>query len=219
MDKILRGIAHFQKTVVPERRELFERLAGGQSPRALFLTCADSRIDPSLITQTDPGELFICRNAGNIVPPHTGATGGMTASIEYAVAELKIPHIIICGHTGCGAMTGALNLDALGHLRHVREWLTFSEAAVQIVTENHPELQGEAKLNAVIEQNIVQQMQHVMTHPYVAARAASGHLSVHGWMYDIKTGGVTAYHAASRRFVPIDAAEVPLTPARAAEVS
>lgn len=219
MEKILRGIAHFQKTIVPERRELFERLAGGQSPRALFLTCADSRIDPSLITQTDPGDLFICRNAGNIVPPHTEGSDGMTASIEYAVAALHVPHIIICGHTGCGAMTGAMNPEGLDKLRHVREWLTYSEAAVQIVSENHPELEGDAKLNAVIEQNIVQQMHHVETHPYVAARQAAGHLLVHGWMYNIKTGDVTAYQERTRRFVPIDAAEIPLTPVQAEQLS
>ena len=219
MDKILRGIAHFQKSIVPERRDLFEKLAGGQSPRALFLTCADSRIDPSLITQTDPGDLFICRNAGNIVPPHTEGGDGMTASIEYAVAVLHVPHIIICGHTGCGAMTGAMNPEGLDRLKHVREWLTYSEAAVQIVTENHPELEGEAKLNAVIEQNIVQQMHHVMTHPYVAARHAAGQLRIHGWMYHIKTGEVTAYHEPSRRFVPVDAAEIPMQPSSATQVS
>ena len=113
MPKFAAGVIEFQNTVYPEKKELFEKLSQGQSPEALFITCSDSRIETAMITQTDPGELFICRNAGNIVPPHTTHTGGMTASIEFAVAALKVPHIVICGHTECGAMKGAMNPEGL----------------------------------------------------------------------------------------------------------
>lgn len=106
MPKILNGVVNFKRDVFPAKQALYEKLAAGQSPEALFITCSDSRILPNLVTQTEPGELFICRNAGNIVPPHTKATGGTKATIEYALAVLEVPHIVICGHTGCGAMQG-----------------------------------------------------------------------------------------------------------------
>jgi carbonic anhydrase len=130
------GAIKFQREVFPEKQELFERLSIGQSPEALFITCSDSRIETAMITQTDPGELFICRNAGNIVPPHTNQTGGMTASIEFAIGALRIPNIVICGHTQCGpmqgAMKGAMKGAALTDLPHEREWLGYAQGATGI---------------------------------------------------------------------------------------
>src|SRR3982751_6550922 len=109
MERLLDGIRQFQKDVYPNRKELFEQLAGGQSPQALFITCADSRVVPDLITQTEPGDLFICRNAGNMVPAYSESqSGGVSATIEYAVAALNVEHVIVCGHTDCGAMKGIL---------------------------------------------------------------------------------------------------------------
>ena len=113
MPRFAAGVVRFQNNVYPEKQGLFEELSKGQSPEALFIACSDSRVETAMITQTEPGELFICRNAGNIVPPHTENTGGMTASIEYAVAVLKVPHIVVCGHTECGAMKGAMNPEGL----------------------------------------------------------------------------------------------------------
>ena len=133
MSRFAMGVIKFQREVFPEKQELFERLSTGQSPEALFITCSDSRIETAMLTQTDPGELFICRNAGNIVPPHTNQTGGMTASIEFAIGALRVPNIVICGHTECGAMKGAMNRDGLTHLPHVREWLGYAQGAVDIV--------------------------------------------------------------------------------------
>jgi carbonic anhydrase len=157
-----------------------------------------------MITQTDPGELFICRNAGNIVPPHSTYTGGMTASIEFAVAALKVPHIVICGHTECGAMKGAMNPEGLDALPHVKEWLSYSRAAVAIVDELGADMNDEERMKLLLEQNVILQLQHLKTHPSVAARLARGDLQLHGWVYDIKTGGVTAYDEASNRFLPVD---------------
>lgn len=198
------GVIRFQNEVYPEKKDLFEKLSKGQSPEALFITCSDSRIETAMITQTDPGELFICRNAGNIVPPHTMHTGGMTASIEFAVAALKVPHIVICGHTECGAMNGAMNLDGLDALPHVKEWLGYSTAAVHVVNEAAGDKSEEEKMRLLLEQNVILQLQHLRTHPSVAARLARGDLMLHGWVYDIKTGGVVAFDDHKNAFVPVD---------------
>lgn len=203
MNKIAAGIVRFQTETYPQKQALFEELASGQSPEALFITCSDSRIDPNLITQTEPGELFICRNAGNIVPPHTNHTGAMTAAIEFAVGALNVPHIIVCGHTGCGAMKGALNLDGLSEFPHVREWLSYARAASLIVEERCKGLSEEDKLNELIRQNVIMQMQHLRTHPYVAARLAARRTEIHGWVYDIATGEVVAFDEAANDFVPV----------------
>ena len=198
------GVVRFQNTVYPEKKDLFERLSEGQSPEALFITCSDSRIETAMITQTEPGELFICRNAGNIVPPHTNHTGGMTASIEFAVSALKVPHIVVCGHTECGAMKGAMNPEGLDELPHVREWLSYSRAAVAAVNAIAPESGADERMRLLLEQNVVLQLQHLKTHPSVAARLAAGDLTLHGWVYDIKTGGVVAWDEAQNRFVAVD---------------
>ena len=198
------GVVRFQNEVFPKKKDLFEKLSQGQSPEALFITCSDSRIETAMITQTDPGELFICRNAGNIVPPHVTHTGGMTASIEFAVAALKVPHIVICGHTECGAMKGAMNPEGLDSLPHVKEWLGYSKAAVDVVNEIAPDASEEQKMKMLLEQNVILQLQHLKTHPSVAARLAKGDLVLHGWVYDIKTGGVNAFDDTSARFIPVD---------------
>lgn len=197
------GVIRFQNEVYPQKKELFEKLSKGQAPEALFITCSDSRIETAMITQTDPGELFICRNAGNIVPPHMTHTGGMTASIEFAVAALQVPHIVICGHTECGAMKGAMNPDSLDSLPHVREWLGYSKAAVAIV-DAMPFEGEEQRMQLLLEQNVMLQLQHLKTHPSVAARLAKGDLRLHGWVYDIRTGDVKAYNEEQGRFESVD---------------
>lgn len=203
MNKIAAGVVRFQQEAYEERRGLFEKLADGQSPEALFITCSDSRIDPNLLTQTDPGELFICRNAGNIVPPHTNHTGAMTASIEFAVGALKVPHIIICGHSGCGAMKGAMNPEGLDDFPHIREWLAYARAAVLITKQKGAELDEKEKLDLIIKENVLLQIAHLKTHPYVAARLSSGETEIHGWVYDIRTGEVLAFDENAKDFIPV----------------
>lgn len=208
MPKFAAGVVRFQNEVFPEKKELFEALSKGQSPEALFITCSDSRIETAMITQTEPGELFICRNAGNIVPPHTNHTGGMTASIEFATAALQVPHIVVCGHTECGAMKGALGLTedpaSLDTLPHVKEWLSYSRAAVQVVDIKHPDVSAEDRMTALLRENVILQLQHLKTHPAVAARLAKGDLQLHGWVYDIKTGDVHAYDEKTGEFSTVD---------------
>ena len=211
MPRFAAGVVKFQNEVYPEKKDLFEKLSQGQSPEACFITCSDSRIETAMITQTDPGELFICRNAGNIVPPHTDQTGGMTASIEFAVSVLKVPHVVVCGHTECGAMKGAMNPEGLESLPHVRKWLGYSQAAVDIVKDQGASMSEEERMKLLLEQNVVLQLNHLRTHPAVAVRLARGDLALHGWVYDIKTGEVEALDEATGEFLPVQnryAAEV-----------
>ena len=204
MPHFAQGVVKFQREIFPKKQELFERLSNGQSPEALFITCSDSRIETAMLTQTDPGELFICRNAGNIVPPHTNQTGGMTASIEFAIGALKIPHIVVCGHTECGAMKGAMNPAGLTSLPHVREWLGFAQGAVDITDALGAGLDPDAKMRMLLEQNVILQLQHLKTHPTVAVALAQKALTLHGWVYDIKTGEVAAYDEASSGWVSVE---------------
>jgi carbonic anhydrase len=202
MEHVISGFVSFRRKVFPKHQKRFAELANGQSPEVLFLTCSDSRIDPNLLTQTGPGDLFIVRNAGNIVPPHTRVAGGVTASIEYAVAVLKVKHIVVCGHTRCGAMAGALNPAALDGLPHVRDWLDLSRAAVEVVKHAHGSV-GPEQLRAVTEQNVLVQLSHLRTHPVVAARLATNELQLHGWMYEFETGDVFAYTEDKGSFGPL----------------
>lgn len=202
MEQVVTGVVSFREKVFPKHRELFAELANGQRPEALFITCSDSRIDPNLVTQTRPGDLFIIRNAGNIVPPHMRSAGGVTASIEYAVAVLGVGHIIICGHTLCGTMNGALHPESMESLPHVRDWLEHSRAAVEIVRERHGEA-GAAQARELIEQNVLVQLQHLRTHPVVAARLAANRLQLHGWVYELETGEVFCWDESSQAFCPV----------------
>ncbi len=200
MQKIMSGLKHFQQDVFPHQKALFETLSGGQHPRALFVTCGDSRLVPTLFTQTDPGELFISRQVGNIIPPHGGPYGGASATVEYAVAALKVKHIIVCGHTDCGAMKAVLHPESLSALPNVARWLNYSESARLIVESLYPDATEAEKLHHVTEQNVLVQMHHLETHPPVAVALARGDLSIHGWVYHIEDGDVDAYNPESEKF-------------------
>ena len=203
MKRILNGLFRFQQEVFPQERELFERLASGQSPEVLFLTCSDSRIVPDLITQTAPGDLFICRNAGNIAPAYGEMNGGVSATIEYAVLALNVRDIVICGHSDCGAMKGLLKREQLGHMPNVAAWLKHAESARFVVEENYPDLTGKDLLDKVIEENVIAQLSNIRTHPSVSSRLRKGQLTLHGWVYDIERGVVTAFDESTRTFVPV----------------
>jgi carbonic anhydrase len=202
VQKLIQGIHQFQADIFRPRRELFERLARGQSPDVLFITCSDSRVNPNLITNTEPGELFILRNAGNIVPPH-GAPGGEAATIEFAVTALGIQDIVVCGHTLCGAMQGLLQRPDPQRLPAVAQWLTHAEATRRIVLDKYADRSPEALLTTAVEENVLVQLDHLRTHPAVAARLARDALKLHGWVYKIETGEVFAYDAASGQFTSI----------------
>jgi carbonic anhydrase len=208
MKRILEGVLRFQKEVFPHQKQQFEQLASTQSPEYLFITCSDSRVVPSLITQTEPGELFIIRNAGNIVPPYGEFQGGVSATIEYAVVALGVKHIVVCGHTDCGAMKGILYPEKVKEMRSVANWLHHGDAARQVVQDAYPELTGDDRLPAITRENVAAQLRNLATHPCVAARLARGTLSLHGWVYNIGSGEVLEYDAASGQFQPVGLKEV-----------
>lgn len=205
MEKLVAGIVQFQEEHFHQQKALFQTLAKGQNPEALFITCSDSRIDPCLITQTKPGDLFIARNAGNIVPPHySQATCDMDATIEFAMEVLKVRHIVICGHTDCGAMKGAMNPESIKHLHHVSNWVANAAAAAAKVKARHrgEELTHDILLE-LIQENVAQQLKHLETHPSVAAALATGNVVLHGWVYDIEHGSIYCYEGSSGKFAPV----------------
>ena len=213
MPHFVDGFFKFKKDVYPQNETLFETLSHGQSPEALFITCADSRIETAMITQTKPGDLFVCRNAGNIVPLHDDNTDGMSASIEYAVAVLNVPHIVVCGHSGCGAMAGAMAPDKLEALPLVKDFLCQCQPAVDHVKANGAGKSDDEKMAMLIEQNVLLQIENLKTHPSVAKRIEAGNIHLHGWVYDIKSGDIMAYDPKKAIFIALEEIDFdPLTP-------
>ncbi len=206
MLNLIEGTHHFRDNIFRSQQELFSRLAEGQEPDVLFVTCSDSRIVPNLMTQTDPGELFILRNAGNLVPPHGAIRGGEEATIEYAVAVLGVEDIIVCGHSQCGAMKALLEpVETLHELPAVRRWLEHAEATRRIVKRNYTHLQGNDLLAATVQENVLVQLENLQTHPAVAAELARGTLKLHAWVYELETGAVLAFEPQTRKFEPLSA--------------
>jgi carbonic anhydrase len=203
IESILQGLNRFQKRVYPKNRELFEKLALGQRPEALFITCSDSRIDPCMLTQTKPGELFISRVIGNIVPRYPKTIGGVSATIEYAVGVLAVADVIVCGHTDCGVMKGVMNPEALEPLPNVTAWLRHAQPARRAAEKAEGRSDSPEFLLALTERNVVEQLENLRTHPSVAARLAQGNLRLHGWVYHIGGGIVTAYVPDLNKFIPI----------------
>ena len=202
-DRILRGLKRFQKKVYPKHRELFQKLALQQRPTALFITCADSRIDPCLLTQTQPGELFLCRVIGNIVPRYPESIGGVSATIEYAVGVLGVPDVIVCGHTDCGVMKGILNPEALKPLENVSAWLRHAQPAREALENSKERSTGPEFLLALTERNVIEQLANLRTHPAVVAHLDQGILKLHGWVYDIGEGIVSTYDPEQGKFIPV----------------
>lgn len=202
MQKLLEGLHHFQTQIFATHQELFERLAKEQAPETLFITCSDSRISPNLITQTQPGELFILRNVGNLVPPYD-STDGMAAGIEFAVNRLQVKDIILCGHSNCGAMKALLEPDQLAELPATRAWLAHAHTTERIMWESYGHLQKEALLHATVEENVLVQLDHLRQHPAVAKATASGRLHLHAWVYKIESGEVFAYDPLQKQYTPV----------------
>jgi carbonic anhydrase len=202
MRKLIRGLQQFKSSYVSTHLELFEQLSHGQKPRVLFITCSDSRMDPNLITQAEVGELFVIRNAGNIVPPYGAAHGGEGASIEYAIQALDIEQVVICGHTHCGAMKGLLAPDNLRQeMPLVHDWLKHAEATRRLVIDNYRTFQSEELLEIAIAENVLTQIENLKTYPIVHSRLYQGKLKIYGWIYHIETGEVLAYDPVSHAYV------------------
>ncbi len=207
MQRLVQGIHQFQKQIFSSNQELFQRLdRQGQKPETLFVTCSDSRISPNLITQTQPGELFILRNVGNLIPPYE-SMGGMAAGIEFAVASLQVKDIIICGHSNCGAMSALLEPGELSELPATKAWLAHSRATERIMWESYGHLKGHELLHATVEENVLVQLDNLRKHPSVAKAVANGMLHLHAWVYKIETGEVFAFDPLRGQYASITGTE------------
>ena len=204
-ERLLNGVRKFRKEVFPHRREVYEQvIEEGQEPHTLFITCADSRIDPELITQSGPGDIFVARNIGNIVPAYGDVLGGVSAVIEYAVSALEVDQVVICGHSDCGAMKGLMHQETLNKLPTVQRWLRNAHTALSVAEALSPKTDEPAFLHHLIEQNVVLQINHLRTHPSVAGRIAQGNLAVYGWLYDIAAGTVCVYDEVKGSFQEVN---------------
>jgi carbonic anhydrase len=189
VEKIIKGVCRFRTEVFPAKRALFQELAKGQNPSAVVISCADSRVDMQMVTQSEPGEIFCFRNAGNIVPPYGAVLGAASATIEYAMEALEIPHIIVCGHSDCGAMKGVLKHDLAARMPTVAGWLRFAEVPRQLALQKQ-HASEQALLDALVRENVLAQLAHLRTHPAVAVRLARG---------AVTAGCTTSRPARSRR--------------------
>jgi carbonic anhydrase len=209
MQKLVQGIHEFQQHVFREKRELFRRLASEQRPGALFITCSDSRVNPNLLTQTEPGEIFVLRNAGNLIPaaPHGG---GEVATIEFALVALGIQDIVICGHSDCGAMKGLIDPTSVEtSMPMVNRWLCHARRTSDIIHSEYKHLKGRELLTATVEENVIVQIENLRSHDFVEKRLAKGELKLHGWVYKFETGEVFSYDPATGQFLPLNVSDLP----------
>jgi carbonic anhydrase len=191
LERLLTGARRFREEEFPLRSELYAQITReGQKPHTLFITCADSRLDPELLTGSGPGDIFVSRNIGNVVPAYGGMIGGVSAVIEYAVSVLEVSQIVVCGHSDCGAMKSLLDPKSLAKLPTVNRWLTSAEAAISVTDAICGREDGPKFLSRLVEQNVLLQMSHLKTHPSVAGQLARGHLEIRGWVFDINSGEV-----------------------------
>lgn len=202
MEALVDGVRRFRAEIFPARKDLFRKLAHTQSPGALFVTCSDSRVVPELITQQEPGKMFVIRNAGNIVPPYGPDPSGVSASVEYAIAVLGVRDVVVCGHSDCGAMTAVAHGHDLSRLPAVAHWLCHADAA-RAVTAARDHQSDTARLHGMVRENVVAQIANLRTHPSVALGLAQHCVTLHGWVYDIGTGHIDALDSATSRFVSL----------------
>jgi carbonic anhydrase len=182
--KLIKGVERFKSEVYPGMENEFHELANGQSPDTLFVTCSDSRIDPALLMQTKPGEIFVIRNAGNIVPlPGTGELS-VEATVQYAVDVLKVKQVVVCGHSHCGAVSALMNLDSVESMPVIRDWVKVSEKILDQFSGKDDEIP------AAIEANVLLQLDHLLAHECVKNAVEQRGMTLHGWVYSFETGEV-----------------------------
>ena len=200
-EEFLRGHRKFHREYVEGEREFLKHLASeGQSPDALYIGCSDSRVVPELLTNSSPGELFVLRNIANLVPTLDDPDSSVGAAIEYAVGHLHVPHIIVCGHYGCGGVKAALDgLDKVRELPSLFEWLSeVRQAAESVDTTLEPEL----RWRRAVEESVVFQLGNLPSYPTVATALAAGNLRLHGWVYDLVTCSLSVYDVDKHAFIP-----------------
>lgn len=196
MTHLLPGLKKYSDTIYPEQKNLFSKLAHGQSPHTMLVTCSDSRIDPNLLTQTEPGELFVLRNAGNIVPAFGASTGGEEAAIEFAIKGLGVKNIVVCGHSKCGAMAALSSGADMSELPSTGKWLEHASATKQRIAKLKT-----TDLNKCIEENTLVQIQNLKTHPSVSAALMAGELRLFAWVYHFDQGYVSLFNHHEKKFI------------------
>lgn len=212
MKKLIRGIVEFRKKVRPGIRETFARLALGQSPDALLIACSDSRVTPNLFASTEPGDLFVIRNPGNLIAPCGGDGRSLSdeseaAAIEFSTLVLNVADIIVCGHSECGAMRALLEGNKELPAPHLYSWLRHAEGALRQVREGARMKSDLSVQNLLSQFNVLRQLEHLRTYPVVRDRLEGRRLRLHAWWFDIAEAEVLTYDEASRQFVVIDEAE------------
>ena len=207
MQKLIDGVHKFRAKAFGEYKQLFRRLSSaGQKPHTLFITCADSRVLAELITQSKPGDLFVVKNIGNIVPPATpgGSCSSTGAAIEFAVEVLGVQDIVICGHSQCGAMAALMQGNIPADLVHLREWISLAEPVRVLVAENYRHLEtSEEQLRAAEEENVLFSLERLQSYPGVARRLEEGTIRLHAWFFKIASGELFAYDPEARQFAPM----------------
>lgn len=209
MRKLIKGITQFRNGNTAEKKQLFAQLALGQKPDSLFVCCSDSRVAPNVFASTDPGDLFVIRNVGNIVPP-CDANGrsisdrSEAAAIEFAVANLNVRDIIICGHSECGAMHALLNGLETSTLPNLKSWVATASSALIRLRAGEVIEPGLTDVNRLSQLNVLEQASHFLTYPLVRERVEAGTLSVHAWWFDIAKAEVLAFDPRVSRFAPVD---------------
>jgi carbonic anhydrase len=203
VDRLYKGIYRFQRSYFKKEEEFFKRLSRDQNPEVLFITCADARVDPNLVTQSKPGDLFIVRNVGNIIPPYDAIRdkNSVAAAIEFAVLELRVADIIICGHSNCGAIQTLFQEESdLKDMPHLRDWIRIALPVKEIMDKHYAQVSLDFRNRIAEKENILAQLRNIQTYPFVAKALEEGKLYLHGWYYDIGTGNISSYNPVTDTF-------------------
>lgn len=212
MKKLIQGIIDFRQNLVDENRALFTKLAQGQEPDALFIACSDSRVVPNLFASTNPGDLFVMRNIGNLIPPASSAhqENSTLAVIEFAIFSLNVADIIICGHSDCGAIEALVKGIDTSCCPHLDSWLKFGEESLSKFRKGFTIDPLLSELNQISQVNVLQQMEHIASYPFIQERIKNKLLRVHGWWFDIAQADVYCYESEQNQFILIDEKEAKL---------
>lgn len=206
IEKFISGFKRFQENYFGGDQELFDRLRQGQNPGAMVIACSDSRVDPAILMDCEPGDLFVVRNVANLVPPYEtgGGLHGVSAALEFGVCALGVQHLIVLGHSGCGGIHALMHgMPRGGSAEFIVNWVNISARARERVLAAFPDATPQEQSHACEEASIVVSLENLQTFPWIKDRIQQGALILHGWYFDIETGKVVAYDPVSGRFDPL----------------
>jgi carbonic anhydrase len=203
LEKFVNGFSLFQQQYFSEPQTLYDSLRDGQRPSTLLIGCCDSRVDPMLLTGSDPGDMFVVRNIANLVPPCTpDAPPGVSSAIEFAVCNLEVERVIVLGHAKCGGIGALLSPRQLApETDFVGRWMRIAEPVRQKVESEHCD--HDERRRACEQASILNSLDNLLTYPWIAQRVEQGVLKLHGWYFDMENGSLMAYSARQQRFLPM----------------